>query len=300
MDLEVVTLDYDMHSNDGKNSLPPWQQPQSLEETTDPNEDRVATQIIVDDEATPPPGYGPSYRTEPSFAGQARAQAPMTGRHPVPQFTPAPGPHTGPFVAPQFTPPQFTPAPGPSTGAFVAPQFTPPAGSNTGFIPIAQLTGGAGFASQRSPAEIEDFSNTGFIPAAMFKAPVVLRVELSVEERIKYALVAATGGALIGAIMGILNAKLQGWTINQGMPQLLMLLGLIAVVFGAIAYARPERVEELLAKAGLSQDDPLPLPSPQPGQHPSNVYSQQPGPQGRPPQGFASHDPDDTDEFAQR
>ena len=133
----------------------------------------------------------------------------------------------------------------------------------------------------------EDITSTGFIPNENFKAPKkstptssprdmilkrkakrkisVGKLTLTVPtmnwlenadpiERLQYGGGGLLAGALIGAILGILNALLQGWTIVDGIGQIFFLTIFLGIFCAILAALRPARADELFTKLGLPED----------------------------------------------
>ncbi|MFU8802386.1 MAG: hypothetical protein ACNA8W_01125 [Bradymonadaceae bacterium] len=270
------------------------------EDTLDPNADRMETAIFREtdaverEDATTRPlkdleerlaSRGPQHTPGPPlqspFAPQQTpyppAQSPFT-----PQQTPHP-PAQSPF-APQQTPfPMANRPPASNTGPFLSATFTPAHN-----MP-AQGAAQPGFNPQPGPG---GFGTPGFVKPT---TGTIKKDELGTKLRVQFALGAIAAGALVGALMGIINAKVQGWTVLQGSSQLFTLALAMAVVFGIVAYLRPDRIEELLVQYGILDLEETSTLGASP-RAPGGSVSQGPFPTPVLGQG----DPDGTDEIPSR
>lgn len=242
-------------------------QPMEIPEmSTEPGVDILSgasTLVYRDADATPPNGH----YVEPVIS----VAPPKPARHP-----------TGALVAPapvvQHAPPTSGSWGQPSFGGFSESPLTP--------VPRPRAHVTSSLPSMPQPSQVSgDFSSAGFIPPQAFKAPAPeaaraggsqSSVDMSI--RVRFGLSGATGGAVLGGFLGILNAMLVGMTVTEGMPQTVSLIALLALVLGAIAFYRPQRVEDLLVQAHII--DPGDRTIPQAGTERSEVLS---GPPQQPP-----------------
>jgi hypothetical protein len=127
----------------------------------------------------------------------------------------------------------------------------------------------------KSAYDAEHISNTGFIPSETFKVPAVEGKKKKskrgkkkfslpnfrwlddgdMQQRLAYGGGGLLAGALAGGIMGVLNAFLQGWSVAQGATQIIGLAVLVGLAFAIMAAMKPSRVDHLMDRLGLGDDD---------------------------------------------
>jgi hypothetical protein len=254
------------HDHNSRSRRGPYDDP---EDTLDPLVDRSKTLVYRDadtgdeeDEDTGPV-RGLQQTSDGGFARQSAAHplpSPFANPQPTPHrpvqapFAPQPTPFpmahrpagqtAGPFHTPSFTPAQGAPQPGFQTGAnpAISPAPTFQTGANPAISPAPPFQTGATPAIVH-PARPQHVLKPSNLPAE--------NDDVSPGLRVKFALVAMIAGAFVGGLLGILNAKIQGWSIAQGSSELFTLVLAMATVFGAVAFFRPERIEELLVHHGI-------------------------------------------------
>lgn len=267
-------------SSGRKNTIPPFlQDDDDPEDTLDPALDRMGTLVYRDGEVSQKSSDEPTNplgRLEQGPDGSYHRRE----EHPTPTPTPPLSPVHTPYppvqspFAPQNTPyppaqspfaPQGTPFPmanrpmPPSTGAFNAVSHTPAHGapqpgfhSQPGFHPQPGFQTGP--LQAISPLQQPGFQPQGFQPPPgkhYLKPPTLPDEEVSAALRVRFALAGLFTGGFVGGVMGILNAKMQGWTISQGSSETLTLMLAVAVLLGIAAFLRPDRVEEVLVRYGV-------------------------------------------------
>jgi hypothetical protein len=231
------------------------------------------------DEPTPPSGLTSSLHEVSAPSWQA---PPPTGTFAQPSFTPPPVHTTGSFTSPGFTPPVqpnqvsgsysspgFTPPVNPN-GPFAQPSYTPAqpsqvAGnySSPGFVPPTSPTGAYGAV----PSVPEQYQNlTGQFSIDLLRqgpqqpgvagspnrAPLG---EPDTDMRVRYGIWGAVIGAACGAILGLLNAGVEGVPIERGMePLMLMTIGMMIITSIIFAWF-PRSIEAILRQFGLISDD---------------------------------------------
>ncbi len=313
-----------MQFNNKPHNIPSFTDDSEFDEATDPGLDRMATQHVVDPGARQPTGGFPAPYINPT---SAPAQG-FHGQH-APQLTPPFNNHTGGFqkvptgfistdqLAGELSSPGFQPQrisgsfEQLSSAGMMSPGFQ--SQNTTGSFEQLSSAGmmSPGFQSQNTTGSFEQLSSArmmspGFLQPNASKQTTQHSPNIIAKIRLRYVLAATSCGAIVGFLFGILNTLMQGWEINQGTPQLMILVGLFSIAFGVIAYFRKERIDELLTQANLKDvieflNSPAltaqkthpqvnaPLPSFQP---PSNALYP------RSPSGtFQTTDPDRTDEI---
>lgn len=135
----------------------------------------------------------------------------------------------------------------------------------------------------RSAHDAEHLSDIGYIPGSNFKAPDAAKSkkrrsdsprqangrtvtvagrtfnlpslrwldDADTLRRAQYGGMGLIAGALMGGVLGVLNAFLQGWSIAQGSGQLLALAAIFGVICAVMAAMRPNRVDRIFEKFGI-------------------------------------------------
>ncbi len=213
------------------------------------NADRVSTVLVSDPvKQQIGGGYGPNAEpTHPFIDAEEPTPPPVGAGSFLDAEAPTPPPAAGDFLdAEEPTPPPISVPSGPTPSRPTA----------------------------KAVHDAEHITSTGFIPSETFKMPAeegkkkkskrgTRKFSLpsfrwlddgELQQRLAYGGGGMLAGALVGGIMGVLNAFLQGWSVAQGSAQIIGLAILVGLVFAIMAAMKPSRVDHVMERLGLGED----------------------------------------------